>query len=53
MLAVAFTLHPPAAQGVQHSAPTAAAAVIIIAVLDGVLGALSIWTGKVALLRAR
>lgn len=53
MVAVAFTLHPPALHGVQQSAPTAAVAVIVVAILDGVLIGLARWTGKVALLLAR
>jgi hypothetical protein len=53
MVGVAFTLHPPALRGVQHAAPTAAAAVVTIALLDGVLIGLGLWSGKVALIRAR
>ena len=53
MVGVALTQHLPAPPGVRHPAPTAVTAVIAIAFLDGALVGLGIWTGKVALLRAR
>ena len=53
MAGVAFTQHPPALHGVRHLAPTAAAAVLIVGLLDAALISLALWTGKVALLRTR
>jgi hypothetical protein len=52
MVGIAFTQHPPALHPARHS-PSAVGAVVALVFIDGVLIAVALWTGKVALLRAR
>jgi hypothetical protein len=53
MGAVTLLRHPPALHGAAPSHPTAAAAIIVVAIFDAILAALALWSGKIALLAAR